>query len=215
LEREREVLEKLNLSYTSLIEKTLINKNSPKLFFSDLLKVIRGVGYKPDQLLDNYYEKTCIILRSNNISDSVINYVDVKILSSDLIKKGQQLIEGDFAICMSNGSKELVGKAAEYIDQGKNVSIGSFCAGLRPFTKEKKLLLKHLLNSESYRYAIKRILTGSAINNLKPSDIEGLFLRVDSHQIKNGILYKLEFMYENKGILGSQSLQKSLINQIF
>jgi hypothetical protein len=52
IEREREVLERLDLSYTALIEKKLINKNSPKLYFSDLLKVIRGVGYKPEQLLE-------------------------------------------------------------------------------------------------------------------------------------------------------------------
>ena len=171
--------------------------------------------------MDTYDENSSIILlRSNNISDSVINYEDVKILSSDLIKKGQQLKEGDFAICMSNGSKELVGKAAEYINQGKNVSIGSFCAGLRPLSREKKTLLKHLLNSESYRYTIKRILTGSAINNLKPSDIEELYLRVDKHQINSVFLDQLDSMYENKGVLGSKislskSLQKSLINQIF
>jgi len=220
IERELDALEKLDLTYTALIEKTLINKDASKLFFSDLLKVVRGVGYEPDQLLDNYDDKTYIILRSNNISNSVINYLDVKFLSAESVKKEQKLIEGDFAICMSNGSKELVGKAAEYIDYGKNVSIGSFCACLRPFSKENKILVKHLLNSESYRYAIKSILTGSAINNLKPSDIEGVFFRVDINQIKKGLLNKLEFMYENKSALGtnilnSKSLQKSLINQIF
>ena len=220
IEKERVVLEKLNSSYITLIEKDLLNKNSEKIFFNELLEVIRGVGFKPNQLIDNYNDKACIILRSNNISDSKINYDDLKILPIELIKKNQILCSGDFAICMSNGSKELVGKCAEYFDNLKNVSIGSFCAGLRPRNNRNGQILRHLLNSESYRYAIKRILSGSAINNLKPSDIENLFLRVDGEQLKTSLLDILDKMLSNKfsiesKIASSKSLQKSLINQIF
>lgn len=219
IEREKGVLEWLDKSYITLIEKELIDKKSKKLFFSELLDVIRGIGYKPEQLLNDYSENTCIVLRSNNIFENKLNYDDIKIVPKSIVKPNQVLINGDFAICMSNGSKELVGKCAEYSANGKKVSIGSFCAGLRPKNLEKRNLLRHLVNSESYRVAIKRTLTGSAINNLKPSDIEELFLRVNMEK-SGDVLPKLDSILNGKtnlenSISSSQALLKSLINQVF
>ena len=75
--------------------------------------------------------------------------------------------------------------------------------------------------SNSYRYGIKRILSGSAINNLKPSDIESLFLRIEEDKTKVDILLnELDSLVKNISILEakisvSKFLQKSIINQIF
>lgn len=214
-----ETNEKLQSSYITIIEKELLNRKANKLHFGDILDVIRGVGYKPAQLLDEYNSNCCIVLRSNNISNGLINFNEIRIVPNKLIKESQFLIDGDFAICMSNGSKELVGKCAEFRTNKKNVSIGSFCAGLRPKNEKYRQLLRHLVNSESYRVAIKRTLSGSAINNLKPSDIEGLFLRVNLNTSES-ILEKLDSMINNRlkldeSISTSKSLQKSLINQVF
>ncbi len=221
IEAEKVVLEKLNAVYLSKIEKELINKTSNKVYFKTLGDVIRGVGYKPKQLLEEYSDKTCIILRSNNIFKSKINYDNIKILDLKNIKPLQILTDGDFAICMSNGSKELVGKSAIYIHENQNISIGSFCAAFRPKDNYSKMLLQHLFSSESYRYAIKRILSGSAINNLKPSDIEGVSIRIhNDEKIVKKLLEELSNLVINKNKLknklkASQALQKSLINQIF
>lgn len=221
IERDISVLDNLNKIYLSKIEKQLINKNNKKIYFKDLGKVIRGVGYKPEDLLDDYNDDNCIILRSNNIFESNINFNDIKILSIKNVKKEQVLIDGDFAICMSNGSKELVGKSALYYTTGKNVSIGSFCAGFRPNSILSRDLIEQLFASESYRQAIKRILSGSAINNLKPSDIEEMGLRIESDRTKLlALLSDLKSISNNVKqlklkISSSQSLQKSLINQVF
>lgn len=219
IEKEYLCLNKLRQAYVVKIEKDLIDHDSDKIYFNDFGKIIRGVGYKPDNLLDKYNESACIILRSNNISKNRINYDEVKFLPKDLIKDEQILQDGDFAICMSNGSKDLVGKSAIYRSNDMNVSFGSFCAAMRPKDIFSKELLTHLFASKSYRYFIKRILTGSTINNLKPSDIEGLSMRVDMKNAEKNIL-KLNSL--RKGIKElknklsiSKSLQKSLINQIF
>jgi type I restriction enzyme S subunit len=219
IEKEKGVLERLDNSYITFIEKELIDKDSKKLFFGEILDVVRGVGYKPEQLLNKYSEETCIVLRSNNIFQNKLNYDDIKIVPQSIVKSNQILKEGDFAICMSNGSKELVGKCAEYYEIGKNVSVGSFCAGLRPKNQNLVSLIRHLVNSESYRVAIKRTLTGSAINNLKPSDIEELFLRVDINNSSN-VVPKLDSILNIKknldnSISSSQALLKSIINQVF
>lgn len=221
IEKELEVLEKLKCIYISTIEKKLINKRANKTYFKDLGKLIRGVGYKPENLLEKYSENSFILLRSNNISNSKINYQQVYFLSLELLKKDQLLISGDFALCMSNGSKELVGKAARFEGWDKKVSIGSFCAGFRPKDNFTSEIVNHLFASESYRQAIKRILSGSAINNLKPSDIEDIYLRlnIESKDFKH-IIKSLNSMVDNiflieTKISSSKVLQKSLINQVF
>ena len=221
IEKEKEVLRSVEQSYLVKIEKELLNKNSEKTYFKDLGKIIRGVGYKPNDLLDSYTNDTCVILRSNNIFESKINYDDIKILNLQKVKPSQILNTGDFAICMSNGSKDLVGKSAIYFEEGENVSIGSFCAGFRPKNNLSQRIVQHLFASNSYRYGIKRILSGSAINNLKPSDIESLFLRIEEDKTKVDILLnESDSLVKNISILEakisvSKVLQKSIINQIF
>jgi len=221
IESELEVLEKLVATYISKIEKDLLNKKYEKTFLNSLGIVVRGVGYKPKDLLDKYNNNTCIILRSNNISDAKINYYDIKILSKDKVKDIQYLIDNDFAICMSNGSKELVGKSARFWHKEKNVSIGSFCAAFRANSKISAELLEHIFASDSYRQGIKRILSGSAINNLKPSDIESLYFRVITNKTElRNILNELRYIIDNRHFIetkinSSKSLQKSLINEVF
>lgn len=221
IEKEKDIIANLKKIYLSKVEKQLINKNNKKVYFKDLGKVIRGVGYKPEDLLNNYKDDNCIILRSNNIFESNINYDDIKILPLKNVNKEQVLIDGDFAICMSNGSKELVGKSAIFNQIEKNVSVGSFCAGFRPNSVLSRDLIVHLFASESYRQAIKRILTGSAINNLKPSDIEEMSLRIENDKSKlAALLLELKSISNNLSTVenklqSSQSLQKSLINQVF
>ena len=51
IEKEKEVLRSVEQSYLVKIEKELLNKNSEKTYFKDLGKIIRGVGYKPNDLV--------------------------------------------------------------------------------------------------------------------------------------------------------------------
>ena len=221
VEKEKAVLEKLRLTYLSQIEKVLLKKDGLKKRVSDLGNIIRGVGYKPSDLLDQYSDGSCIILRANNIKESDINYDDIKILEMKTVKYFQILKQNDFAICMSNGSKELVGKTAKYNDDLKNVSVGSFCAAFRPNGVKETSIVQHFFASESYRQNIKRVLTGSNINNLKPIDIESIKFRINvSDSIINKTLDKLDKMKDStirikKSIETSKQLQNSLINEIF
>lgn len=221
VESNIQLLSKIQNLYLSLIEKELINKSFKKVLFSTLGKVVKGVGYKPNELLDNYDKNSCILLRSNNIFDEKINYDDVKLLSANKVKGEQFLQDNDFAICMSNGSKDLVGKTAKYLNNSKKVTIGSFCACFRAKDKYTAKILEHLFVSNSYRYEIKKTLTGSTINNLKPSDIEGLSLRINP-KMKNfdDLMKKLNSLADSKvqvknSIKIRRQLLKNIINQIF
>ena len=215
IEKDLFLMKSLRNIYNLTISKELITKeNSFDFKFKDNLKVIRGVSFKPDQLKDN----GILILRSNNIQNFKINYLDNIFLPENIVDSSKLIFENDFAICMSNGSKDLVGKAAIIKNLNNyKVAVGAFCAGLKvdkPFIS----LVKHILNSKEYRTKISQILSGSTINNLKPSDVEGLEFKVsiNSNYIirkLNSILFNSELV-ESK-IQSSKTLQKSLINQIF
>jgi type I restriction enzyme S subunit len=217
IESRLRTLENLDQLYIVKIEKQLLSKGSKKISIGGLGKVIRGVGFKPDDLVENYSAQSCLILRSNNIYKSRINFDDAIYLPLIKMKSDQLLHRGDYAICMSNGSKELVGKVAPIEDASYNIAVGSFCAGYRPNNEFNYTLLGHFFRSNTYRNMIKSILSGSAINNLKPSDIEGISIGINENNIdkllKDLDLLRLNIQNVNDNISELKKLQKSLINQ--
>lgn len=219
-ERLEILKENLVLLYQTIIERELISKNGKNIKLSNLGTVIRGVGYKPEELQDTYEKDCCIILRANNIKDSLINYDEIKILRNDKIKEVQYLREGDFAICMSNGSKELVGKAACYTNSNNNVCVGSFCSVFRADSIINRDLMRHLFFSNTYRNKIKNTISGSNINNLKPSDIENMEFRIVKDINVEVIINELNTIYSKRGLIErclehTKEINKILINEIF
>ena len=109
------------------------------------------------------------VLRSTNIQNNRL------ILDKDLVfvnktcTSEQRLQKGDVVICMSNGSKALVGKNAE-LDQdiSYNLTVGAFCSIFRP----KNVFAKYLLQTDSYTKFVALAIGGGNINNLKNSDLE-------------------------------------------
>lgn len=110
-----------------------------------------------------------LVLRSGNIqNDRLVLDNDLVFVNKDC-PKDLRLIEGDIVICMSNGSKPLVGKNAEYNGgYSGEITIGAFCSILRP----KNRFTKYLLQTDYYQKFIALSIGGGNINNLKNSDLE-------------------------------------------
>ena len=122
---------------------------------------------------------------------------------------------------MSNGSKELVGKSGKFTEIDFSTVVGSFCSIFRPNNEISGQIVEHLFASVTYRQVIKRILTGSTINNLKPSDIEEISISVTQGNINfKNLLKKLTIVkYLMKQVesitQSSKAQQKSIINEVF
>lgn len=112
--------------------------------------------------------KGLLVLRSNNINN-VINYNELQFVTKpcniELLLQNE-----DIVICMSNGSKKLVGKSATFIvtDKYNYVTVGAFCSIFRSNSK----LAKYLFQLNNYKEQINFILEGANINNLKNSELE-------------------------------------------
>ena len=221
IEKEKRELEGVELYKQTCISTYLLGGDK-KLSLRDLGTVIRGVGYKPENTFDDYNLGSFVLLRSNNISTNFrINFDDVYYIDKSVLKDEQRLQENDIVICMSNGSKELVGKTAEFTgSKYEAVSVGSFCAIYRPKESKYSSLIKFLFQSLEYRKQIALLLSGSNINNLKPSDIEEVKFGVsnldDSREISNKLnAVENDICMLSRQIAKSQEVKQEIINKIF
>ena len=149
----------------------------------DLVNGYRGVSYQPSHLLEERVDNSVILLRANNIQNSQLNFENIQIVPNRLVKENQLLKQGDIAVCMSNGSKILVGKAAQYEDeQNRQCTIGAFCSVFKPKKNTVKEFIRYLFGCQAYQRHIDISLAGSAINNLKNSDIEAIAFTVPSEK---------------------------------
>lgn len=217
IEKEKKELEKIEEFKKYFISSNLLNGNKC-ISLKDLGTVIRGVSYKPEQVREKYDSDAFVLLRSNNIDSNFrVNYNEVYYIDSVILKEDQNLCLNDIVICMSNGSKDLVGKAAEITSLNKDrISVGSFCAIYRP----NNAIAKYLFQSSEYRNQIAILLSGSNINNLKPADIESVKFRIQERENLKEIILYLEHIDKTTEritlqLRASQQLKQKLINKIF
>ncbi|AAV95976.1 hypothetical protein KQ247_02700 [Ruegeria pomeroyi] len=156
-------------------------REDPTIRIGDLADGIRGVSYRPEHLQEDFGRDRTVLLRSTNIQDGQLDFTSIQIVPSYLVKPAQSVGEGDLVVCMSNGSKALVGKAARYKGEyGAPLTVGAFCSVFHPKTESDSAFLRHVFQGEQFRRSIDIILSGSAINNLKNSDVEGISIRAHS-----------------------------------
>ena len=125
----------------------------------------RGLTYGAEDTASN----GLLVLRSGNIQDHNLVLNNNLVFVDKECPENLKLQNGDIVICMSNGSKALVGKNAEYKGGYEgNITVGAFCSILRP----KNSFTKYLLQFDAYQDFIALSIGGGNINNLKNSDLE-------------------------------------------
>ena len=137
----------------------------------ELGKFFRGLTYGAHDVGSS----GLLVLRSSNIQGGKL------ILDSDLVFVTKQcppelcLKRGDIAICMSNGSKALVGKSGEFDkDYPGELTVGAFCSIFRPTTTFAKIAF----STPRYDSFVATGIAGGNINNLKNSDLESFEFHV-------------------------------------
>ena len=144
--------------------------------FSDLGQCIRGVSYKPHNLREASGTNTVTLLRSNNIRDGRLNFHDVQYVEAHMVRPEQHLKHSDIAVCMSNGNRALVGKAGQFDEASITTAytVGAFCSIFRPTADYESDFVRYQFSSPLYQQQLDSLLAGSAINNLKGSDVSAL-----------------------------------------
>ncbi len=142
----------------------------------ELGECMRGVSYGMSDLHSTENLNTVRLLRSNNIKDECIIWEDFQVVNELKVKNEQLIQKGDILICMANGSKALVGKSAFF--SSPTTLKHTFGAFMGLFRTEAQIADPYFVylnfKSNNFRSYIDVLLSGSSINNLKPSDIESI-----------------------------------------
>jgi type I restriction enzyme S subunit len=116
---------------------------------SDVAKSFTGLTYKPE----NVSEEGTLVLRSSNIDEDVLAFDD-NVFVQMVIPDRAIVKENDILICVRNGSKRLVGKAAIITKKAEGMAFGAFMTILRSFAINSKFLF-YVWQSEKVRRQYK------------------------------------------------------------
>ena len=176
---------------------------------SKYIKQIRGVSYKPNDVLSFSMEGYIPLLRANNINDGKINFDNLLYVKEEKVKENQILKKGDILVCASSGSRYLVGKAATF-DNDFRCTFGAFCKVIRANNINDKYL-SVLFQSDYYRKNISQNSRGANINNLKQEDFDNLLINVPTVAEQEKIAVKINKIID---LIGYKKNQIELMNQL-
>jgi len=139
----------------------------------ELARGVRGVSYRPEHLRTFIDANSVALIRATNIQDGQLDLADLQIVPKSIVAADQLIGEGDIAVCMSNGSKVLVGKSAQCKTRvAFRLTVGAFCSVFHPVSSAWPRFVGYAFQSDSFRGNIDVTLAGSAINNLRNSALE-------------------------------------------
>ena len=177
-------------------------------------KFFRGLTYGSNDVADG----GLLVLRSSNIQGGRL------ILDSDLVFVAKQcpsdlrLRRGDVVICMSNGSKALVGKSAELDrDYSGELTVGAFCSIFRPLIHFAKIAF----DTQQYADFVSIGIAGGNINNLKNSDLEAFEFHIPQEEAEQqkiaACLSSLDELItaQAQKVAALQTHKKGLMQQLF
>lgn len=152
----------------------------------------RGLTYSGK---DEVEHSENIVLRSNNVDLATfsLNFDELKYISDDIsIPKDKMLKRGALLMCMSNGSKQHLGKVA-FIDKDYPYAFGGFMGLLCPIEDEivPKFLYYYCCSPE-YKSFLAHIGNGANINNLRFSQLSDNLIPLPPLSIQQSIVAELD-----------------------
>ena len=192
---------------------------SRKIRLGDIASFQRGLTYSKG---DEVASSSKIVLRSNNIDLDThsLDLSELKYLREDFVIPDDRKVKKDtIFICMSNGSKQHVGKVA-YIDRDMQYAFGGFMGLIVPDASVSAKYVYYACNSASYRTFLSQIGNGIGITNLRFSDLERFELPVPSIEKQRSIVDELDLLSniiedKNEQLRDLDAIAQSIFYEMF
>lgn len=153
------------------------------------------------------------VLRSNNIDleSSSLDLSEIKYLRDDfIIPEDRKLKANSIFICMSNGSKQHVGKVA-FIDKDMDYAFGGFMGLIVPSSEVSAKYVFYACQSSAYRSFLSQVGNGIGITNLRFSDLEQFEIPVPSLSEQQRIVAELDLL---SGIVEKKNAQLRTLDEL-
>lgn len=142
-----------------------------------------GLTYRPQDISD----EGTLVLRSSNIKNGRISYSDNVYVSME-IPESSKIHKGDILICVRNGSRKLVGKAAIVDEEG--MAFGAFMAKIH--TKWMNInYIKYYLESHAFRGALDDVKT-ETINQITQTMLKNKVIPIPPIEEQARIVAKVD-----------------------
>jgi type I restriction enzyme S subunit len=196
-----------------LVERSIEDVWREEIKLRDIGKMIRGVTYAKAESSKSEGDGLVPLLGAANIQRE-INFDGLTYVPEGLIKPDQIVREGDVLICMSSGSKHLVGKTGSIL-RPPRASFGAFCAVFRISNPADHEYIAMFFKSPVYRNAISAASRGIGINNLRVGDVENITFVLPSIEEQSRIVAKVdELISLCDDLEGAQTQRNSLAESI-
>ena len=153
------------------------------------------------------------VLRSNNIDleSSSLDLSEIKYLREDfIIPDDRKLVANSIFICMSNGSKQHVGKVA-FIPEDMDYAFGGFMGLIVPSSEVSAKYVFYACQSSAYRSFLSQVGNGIGITNLRFSDMEKFEFPVPSLADQQRIVAELDLL---SGIVEKKNAQLRTLERL-
>lgn len=157
----------------------------------DVASFQRGLTYSSEDEVD--FSTKCV-LRSNNINleNSCLDLSELKYLREDfIIPNDRMFCDNSIFICMSNGSKQHIGKVA-YIKEKINYAFGGFMGLIVPGKSFQSKFVFYNLRSFHFKSFLNSVGEGANIKNLKFSDLSKYPIPVPPLPTQQSIVSELD-----------------------
>jgi type I restriction enzyme, S subunit len=152
---------------------------------------VRGVSYDKNEASREEKDGLVPILRANNIDSDHLTFIDLVFVPGARVSEKQKLQLNDVVIAMSSGSKSVVGKTAQVLEDWHG-SFGAFCGVLRPAPQIDGRYFGYFFRTKDYRAKVSELSAGTNINNLKNEHFGQLEFPVPPLNEQRRIVTKLE-----------------------
>ena len=172
----KEAYKKMIAAIDEMVKSQFIemSKAWPVMKLNGHVDIIRGVSYKPSDVVSSLDANSVGILRANNIANGEINTNEMVYVDQSRVSDAQRIRIGDIIVCASSGSQSLVGKAAINKNLTREYAHGAFCLLIRCNNTILPKYLNIYLQTALYRNQIESLSCGSNILNIKAGHLTSL-----------------------------------------
>ena len=160
------------------------------------ITLYRGVTYKKSDAHTSKQPNDCLILRGGNIQDGIINFFNDNIyVDMSFVKPEQLLQKNDIVIVTSTGSYKVIGKSAAVQEDFRDVAFGAFLTLARPLHIYNKVYIYYFFQSVFFREHLRRLASGTSINNLKTAHITECVFPLPPRAEQERIVARIESLF--------------------